>query len=60
MRCFRLSSFVRSMAGSTTDQVTKFKWYMHHRYHLKMINERFNDVTEAANATYIIEMEILD
>ena len=59
-RFLRLVGFAGSTAGTVMDQVQKFKWSVHYRYRAKMINERFTDVAEAANAAKNIEMERLD
>ena len=59
-RFLRLVGFAGVTAGSTADQVKKFIWSIHYRYRSKLINEKFNDVAEAANVAKNIEMERLD
>ncbi|KAJ9538736.1 hypothetical protein OSB04_031469 [Centaurea solstitialis] len=59
-RFLRLAGFAGSLAGSASEQAEKFKWTIHPRYRSKLINEKFTDVAEAADAAKNIEMERQD
>ncbi|KAJ9536382.1 hypothetical protein OSB04_un000442 [Centaurea solstitialis] len=59
-RFLRLAGFAGSLAGSASEQAEKFKWTIHPRYRSKLINEKFSDVAEAADAAKNIEMERQD
>lgn len=60
MRFLRWVDFAGSTAGSTLDKVKTFIWSVHYRYCSRLINEKFDDVAKAANATKNIEMKRLD
>ena len=59
-RFLRLAGFAGALAGSASEQAEKFKWTICYTYRSRLINEKFTDVVEAADAAKNIEMERQD